>query len=259
LIFQIVALHATLLISLESSQWVSRGALTWFETVWSYGVKVIDYWTIFSMKTKQNWNWKLYWNLGEFLLLLESPQQVRFNRVYFTTFRDKVWKILIFDWILLLKTGFGRKNQLSPQCVHIYIYIYVYIYWKCVHTWANGTGYTKYTLKLNWIPKISLKIKNKAVSELVLEIFAGFQAFTWKTCPLALGYCSWKQHLKQGSQDPDKGLFSSVNRFRFREPFLHKGYHHHLGQTLFLHPERTLEHQQLLTREKKQKFHCWIA
>jgi hypothetical protein len=65
--------------------------------------------------------------MGEFLLLLESPQQVRFNRVYFTTFRDKVWKILIFDWILLLKTGFGRKNQLSPQCVHIYIYIYIYI------------------------------------------------------------------------------------------------------------------------------------
>ncbi len=24
------------------------GAPTWFETVWSYGVKVIDYWTIFS-------------------------------------------------------------------------------------------------------------------------------------------------------------------------------------------------------------------
>jgi hypothetical protein len=36
-----------------------------------------------------------------------------------------VWKTLIFEWILLLefkqivKIGFGRKNQLSPQYVHI--------------------------------------------------------------------------------------------------------------------------------------------
>jgi hypothetical protein len=42
--------------------------------------------------------------------------------------------ILIFEWILLLEiqTNYkncvcGRKTQLSPQCVH---------------TWANGTGYT---------------------------------------------------------------------------------------------------------------------
>jgi hypothetical protein len=31
---------------------------------------------------------------------LESPQCVRLNRVYFTIFRAKVWKILIFEWIL---------------------------------------------------------------------------------------------------------------------------------------------------------------
>jgi hypothetical protein len=31
---------------------VSRVYWTWFETVWSYGVKAIDYWTISSMKTK---------------------------------------------------------------------------------------------------------------------------------------------------------------------------------------------------------------
>ncbi len=29
---------------------MSRGALTWFETVWSYVVEGIDYWTIYSMK-----------------------------------------------------------------------------------------------------------------------------------------------------------------------------------------------------------------
>ncbi len=59
-ISQIMALHAN--IPNHSASWhalgifkkltMSRGAVTWFETVWSYGVKAIDYWTIFSMKTK---------------------------------------------------------------------------------------------------------------------------------------------------------------------------------------------------------------
>ncbi len=35
--------------------------------------------------------------------LLESLQQVRFTGVYFTTFKANVWKILIFEWILLLE------------------------------------------------------------------------------------------------------------------------------------------------------------
>ncbi len=61
-------------------------------------------------------------------MLLESLRQVRFNRVYFTIFRAKVWKIMIFEWFLLLgiqtiaKIGFGRKIQLSPECVHIAIF-----------------------------------------------------------------------------------------------------------------------------------------
>jgi hypothetical protein len=40
--------------------------------------------------------------LGAFLALLESPWGVRFNRVYFTIFRAKAQKMLIFEWILLL-------------------------------------------------------------------------------------------------------------------------------------------------------------
>jgi hypothetical protein len=39
------------------------------------------------------------------LVLLESPWQVRFNKVYFTIFRGKVWKTLIFEWILQLKNS----------------------------------------------------------------------------------------------------------------------------------------------------------
>ncbi len=52
----------------------------------------------------------VYWNLEVFLVLLESPWQVRFNRVYFTIFRAKVWKILNFEWILSLKIQTNCKN-----------------------------------------------------------------------------------------------------------------------------------------------------
>ncbi len=58
---------------------------------------------------------------------LESFWQVRFNRIYFTMFEGKVWKIWIFEWILSLKIhqiakiGFERENQFSLQCVHTYL------------------------------------------------------------------------------------------------------------------------------------------
>jgi len=79
---------------------MNRGvALTWFEIVWNYCVEAIDYWNIFSMKIKLNKNQKFYWSFGAFLVLLESPQQVKFNKVYFSIFGVKVWKILIFEWI----------------------------------------------------------------------------------------------------------------------------------------------------------------
>jgi hypothetical protein len=66
---------------------MSRGASNWFETFWRHSVEDTDYWTIFFMKIKQNQSWKLHWNLGVFLVLLESLQRVRFNRLYFTIFR----------------------------------------------------------------------------------------------------------------------------------------------------------------------------
>ncbi len=40
-------------------------------------------------------------------MLLESPGQGRFNRVCFKT---KVWKILIFEWILLLEIQTNCKS-----------------------------------------------------------------------------------------------------------------------------------------------------
>jgi hypothetical protein len=36
--------------------------------------------------------------------------RVKFNRVYFTIFRAKVWKILRFEWILLLEIQSNCKN-----------------------------------------------------------------------------------------------------------------------------------------------------
>jgi hypothetical protein len=57
---------------------------------------------------------------------LESLQQVRFTIVYFTIFKANVWKILIFEWILLLeilkkfqKLGLEGKISGTPQYVHI--------------------------------------------------------------------------------------------------------------------------------------------
>ncbi len=42
---------------------------------------------------------------------LESPRRVRLNRAYFTIFRAKVWKILIFEWIFF----FGNSKKLGLE------------------------------------------------------------------------------------------------------------------------------------------------
>jgi hypothetical protein len=49
------------------------------------------------------------------LVLLESLQGVRFNKFYFRIFRAKVWKILIFEWILLLEIQTNCKNWVSKE------------------------------------------------------------------------------------------------------------------------------------------------
>jgi len=65
-ISQTTMLHDVILVSSKSFWWV--GAPTWFEIGWSYGVEAIDDWIIFSIKMKQNRNWKKYWNLGVYLV-----------------------------------------------------------------------------------------------------------------------------------------------------------------------------------------------
>ncbi len=68
------------------------------------------------------------------MLPLESPWQVRFNRVYFTIFRAKLWKGLIFEWIFLLEIQTNcRKLGLEGNIIRALN--------VCSH-WDNSTGYT---------------------------------------------------------------------------------------------------------------------
>ncbi len=74
----------------------------------------------------------MYWNLGAFLMLLESLRWITFNKAYFTISKATVWKILILSgfccWKFkkFTKIGCGTKNWLKHQCIH---------------TWTNVTSY----------------------------------------------------------------------------------------------------------------------
>jgi hypothetical protein len=52
----------------------------------------------------------LYSNPKVYLVLLESSCQIKFNEIYFIIFIFKVWRILNFEWILLLKIQTNYKN-----------------------------------------------------------------------------------------------------------------------------------------------------
>ncbi len=81
------------------------------------------------------------------------PLWVGFNRVYFTIFRAKVWKIVIFEWICcwkfkkIAKFGFGRKKSVEPSILATLLNLEIFNSKnvknkECVHTWANSTCYT---------------------------------------------------------------------------------------------------------------------
>jgi len=62
------------------------------------------------MKTKQNQNWKLYGKLWLFLVVIgKALGESEFNRVYFTIFRAKVWKIFIYFWVDFVAGNFILK------------------------------------------------------------------------------------------------------------------------------------------------------
>jgi hypothetical protein len=80
------------------------------------------------------------WNFGAFLVLLESPWRVRFNRVYFTIFRAKLWKDIIFEWILLLDIQKNCENWVwNENLVHIVKFrnLEILKIKECVHIWLG--------------------------------------------------------------------------------------------------------------------------
>ncbi len=130
-------LHVVFLISSESSWWVPLhrlGLRLFGATMWK--LLIIEPFFQWEQNKIETENFIRIW--GTFFVLLESPQRVRFNKVYFTIFRAKVWKILILSgfccWKFkqITKIGFGRKNHLSSQHVH---------------TWADSIGYTSLSMK----------------------------------------------------------------------------------------------------------------
>jgi hypothetical protein len=107
-------------ISLESSEEEGcRGALAWVHGIWTYHVKVLEYWMIFSLKIKLNCSWKFRRNWNVSWVLLERSWWEGFNGIYLVRFEFRMWEILIFKWFLLLKIhinskkpGSEKKNQL---------------------------------------------------------------------------------------------------------------------------------------------------
>jgi hypothetical protein len=66
---------------------------------------------------------------------MESSRRVRFNRVYFSIFKAKVWSILIFEWILLLEIQ-KKKNQ-KPK-IGFGLEGKFWLGYQSVHTWATA-------------------------------------------------------------------------------------------------------------------------
>jgi hypothetical protein len=104
---------------------MNRGALTSVESFWSYNAKVIAYWTIFLIKINKIIN-RNFTQIQRCTMLLESNRWVGFNEIYFIIFILKVWKILNFEWILLLKIQ-TNYNKLGLKGKWV----------ECVHTWGQ--------------------------------------------------------------------------------------------------------------------------
>ncbi len=104
---------------------MSRGALTWFETFWSYGGEAIDYWTIFQWKLNKIETekfiriWGRSWCCWKALVtsnlikIISQFSELRCGRYWFLI-GFCYWKFK-----KIAKIGFERKNELTLRCVHI--------------------------------------------------------------------------------------------------------------------------------------------
>jgi len=115
-LFCFVMVRSPKLWHLMSCSWYLRKAFDeqgCTNLVWDHlALHCASYWLLkhFLNENQIKFKLKTVLEFGAFLVHLESCQQVRFNGVYFTIFRTKVWKILLFEWILLLKIQTNCKN-----------------------------------------------------------------------------------------------------------------------------------------------------
>jgi hypothetical protein len=119
-----------------------RGASAWFHGIWTWGVKVLKYWMISSLKIKLNhsWNFRRNWNVP--LVLLKRSWWAGFNRIYLVRFGFRMLEILTFKWFLPLKVQINSKNQVLEGKIS----------WNRGDTWANSAGHTScnYSIKISW-------------------------------------------------------------------------------------------------------------
>ncbi len=115
-------LQIVFLMSLESPWQGGVRGLGSMTTVWTWVAKVLEYWTISSLKIKlsQSWEFQRNWNVS--LVLLERSWWAGFDRVHLVIFGFRMWEILDFKWFMPQKIqtnskrpGFGRKNQLRTS------------------------------------------------------------------------------------------------------------------------------------------------
>jgi hypothetical protein len=133
---------------------MSRGAPTWFETVWSYSVEVIDYWIISFCEWKLNktetencigiWScswccWKAF-SESDLIEFISQFSELRCER-YWIVSGFCCWKFKQSSEI-----GLGRKNQLSPQCFEIHKFLILKM-WKIKNVFTRGSMYMKRWLK----------------------------------------------------------------------------------------------------------------
>jgi hypothetical protein len=105
---QTIVIHVELFMSLES-----------FPCIWVYQLGLRLFWVttckLLIIQPFCQWKWhkieiKTILEFWGILGVIQSCQQVRFNKVYSTIFKAKVWKILMFEWILLLEFQKNYKN-----------------------------------------------------------------------------------------------------------------------------------------------------
>jgi hypothetical protein len=110
------------LMSLESAWQGGVHGLGGSMTVWTWGAKVLEYWTISSLKIELSPSWKFQRDWNVTLVSLERSWWAQFNRIHLVIFGFRMCEILDFKGFMSLKIqinskrpGFGRKNQLRAS------------------------------------------------------------------------------------------------------------------------------------------------